>query len=145
MLGLCGAKKASKQSRILVIDNDPDSGASIRQLLPDGDWDIVNTIHDTQAVEAAIQDRPTLILLDPTTQSANNYDTLRFIKGTPELKDIPVVMCTGTSDAGRAAGRHHSGHALMIVKANTKSCHVISHRLLATLLHLVEQQDCLLL
>ena len=145
MLGLCKAKKASKQSRILVIDNDPDSGACLRQLLPDCDCDVSSTTHDTEAVAAAIHHRPTLILLDPITQSVNNYDTLRFIKGTPELKDIPVVMCTGSSDPGRASGQGHSGHALMIVKANAKSCHVISHRLLSTLLHLVEQQDCILL
>ena len=145
MLGLYGSKKATKQSRILVIDSDPDSGSSIRQLLPDCNWDIVCTTHDKEAVEAALQDRPALILLDPMTQSMRNYDTLRFIKRTPELRDIPVVMCTGSFETGRVADQNHPGHALMIVKANTKSCHVISHRLLHTLLCLVEQQDCILL
>ena len=145
MLGLCGTKKASRQSRILVVDNNPDSGASIQQLLQNCDGDIVCTTHEKKAVEEAIQARPTLILLDPMTQSAHNYDTLKFIKKDPTLRDIPVVMCTGSSDAGRVSDDNSSGHALMIVKANSKTCHVISHRLLSTLLHLVEQQDCILL
>lgn len=141
MLGLC-SKKATKQSRILVVDNNSDSGSSIRQFLQAYDWDIVCTTHEKKAVEEAIQERPALILLDPVSQSVHNYNTLRSIKQNPALKDIPVVMCTGSSDTGR---RSDAPGALMIVKANTKSCHVISHRLLATLLSLVEQQDCILL
>ena len=136
MLGLGGTKKASRQAKILVVDNDPDSGSSVQQLLQSCDWDIVSTTHGKEAAQEAIQERPTLILLDPKTQSVHNYDTLKSIKQRPELKDIPIVMCTGSSD---------SGHALMIVKANTKSCHVLSHRLLSTLLRLVEEQDCILL
>jgi CheY-like chemotaxis protein len=145
MLGLCGTKKASRQARILVVDNDPDSGSSIQQLLQSCDWDIACTTHGKEAVEDAIRERPTLILLDPKTQSVHNYDTLRFIKQNPKLRDIPVVMCTGSSDTGHRSENTGSGHALMIVKANTKSCHVLSHRLLSTLLRLVEQQDCILL
>jgi len=144
MLGL-GSKKAIRQSRILVVDNDPDSGSSIQQFLQACDWDIVCATHEQGAVEEAIQEKPTLILLDPVSQSVHNYDTLRFIKQNPALKDVPVVMCTGFSDTGRRADDTGSSHALMIVKANTKSCHVISHRLLHTLLGLVEQQDCILL
>jgi CheY-like chemotaxis protein len=145
MLGLCGTKKKTRQSRILVVDNNPDSGSCIQQLLQSCDGDVVCTTHEKKAVEEAIQARPTLILLDPMTQSAHNYDTLKFIKQNPTLRDIPVVMCTGSSTNSRVSDDNSSGHALMIVKANTKTCHVISHRLLNTLLHLVEQQDCILL
>jgi twitching motility two-component system response regulator PilH len=145
MLGLCGSKKATRQSRILVVDNEADSESSIQQWLRRNDWEVACTTHEKEAVQEAIQERPALILLDPMTQSVNNYDTLRLIKQNPQLKDIPVVMCTGSSEGGHRSGGPGSGHALMIVKANAKSCHVISHRLLCTLLHLVEQQDCLLL
>jgi len=145
MLGLCGTKKATKRAKILVVDNNPDSESCIQQLLQSCNWDIVCTPHGERAVEEAIQERPTLILLDPMTQSAHNYDTLKFLKQNPELRDIPVVMCTGSSETSHASEDTPSDHALMIVKANTKTCHVISHRLLSTLLRLVEQQDCILL
>jgi len=145
MLGFCGTKKKTRQSRILVVDNNPDSGSCIQQLLQCCDWDIVCTTHEKKAVEEAIQAKPTLILLDPMTQCAHNYDTLKLIKQNPTLKDIPVVMCTGSSTNSRVSDDGSSAHALMIVKANTKTCHVISHRLLSTLLQLVEQQDCILL
>ena len=145
MLGLCGTKEKTRQSRILVVDNNPDSGSCIQQLLPGFDGDLVCTTHERKAVEEALQARPTLILLDPMTQCAHNYDTLKFIKQNPSLKDIPVVMCTGSSTNSRVSADSSSAHALMIVKANTQTCHVISHRLLSTLLQLVEHQDCILL
>ncbi len=144
MLGLGRTKKTSRQAKILVVDNDPDSESSVRQWLQSCDWDIVCTRHGKKAVDEAIQERPTLILLDPMTQCAHNYDTLKFIKQNPQLRDIPVVMCTGSSDTSRASDNSNSSHALMIVKGNAKSCHVLSHRLLRTLLHLVEEQDCIL-
>lgn len=48
--------------------------------------------------EASITDKlPNLILLDVNLPKVNGHEVLRFIKGSHELKHIPVIMFTTSS------------------------------------------------
>ena len=142
MLTLSRTKKAAQQSKILVVDDQPESIHTIQEMLEDCDWQVITTANGEEAVQKAKDERPHLILLDPMTQAMNGYKTLKCLKRNPALKDIPMVMCTGESGQSAEGNKR----ALIVVKGgrSSGSCNIISHRLLLTLAALVEQQDCIL-
>ena len=146
MLTRSRTKKATQQSKILVVDDQPESILAIQEMLEDCDWQVITAANGEEAVQKATDERPHLILLDPMTQAMNGYKTLKCLKKNPALKDIPMVMCTGESGQSAEGPQDPlNKRALMIIKGSSSgSCNVISHRLLLTLAALVEQQDCIL-
>jgi len=139
-------------SRILVVDDNVEGLTPIKEMLGEFAWQVITSANGQEAVQKATEERPQLILLDPLTQAANGYQTLKYLRRNADLKDIPVVMCTGISaeDSERAADSEGESswvksQALIIVKSsNGGSCNIISHRLLLTLAAIVEEQDCIL-
>ncbi len=146
MLTRSRTKKATQQSKILVVDDRPQSTEAIGAMLEGCDWQVITATNGEEAVQKATDERPHMILLDPMTQAMNGYKTLKCLKKNPALKDIPMVMCTGESgQSAEGPDDPLNKRALMIIKgSNSGGCNVISHRLLLTLAALVEQQDCIL-
>ncbi|NJM94898.1 MAG: response regulator, partial [Cytophagales bacterium] len=54
--------------------------------------------------------RPDLILLDINLPKRNGHEVLHFIKSSPQLRPIPVVMLT-TSSADRDIWQSYDNHA----------------------------------
>ena len=152
MLKRAPTEKATRQSKILVVDDNVDGLTPIKEMLGEFSWQVITCANGQEAVQKATEERPQLILLDPVTQASNGYQTLKYLRRNSDLKDIPVVMCTGISgdESEQAADPDDESswvksQALIIVKSGKGgSCNIISHRLLLTLAAIVEEQDCIL-
>ena len=152
MLKRSPPRKATQASKILVVDDNVDGLTPIKEMLGEFSWQVITSANGEEAVQKAAEERPQLILLDPVTQASNGCQTLKYLRRNSDLKDIPVVMCTGISadESEQAADPEEESswvksQALIIVKSsNSGSCNIISHRLLLTLAAIVEEQDCIL-
>ncbi|MCY7313460.1 MAG: response regulator, partial [Pseudoxanthomonas sp.] len=91
--GLAPASLASR--RILVVDDNRDSAASLAELLQlDGHQ--THIAHDgLEAVEAAERVRPDVVLLDIGLPKLNGFDAARRIREQPWGKDMVLVALTG--------------------------------------------------
>ena len=47
-----------------------------------------------EAIDTALRDRPDLIMLDVMMPGMDGPNTMKAMRGLPELKDIPVVLVT---------------------------------------------------
>ena len=152
MLKRSSPKKAPQPSKILVVDDNVDGLAPFVEMLEEFAWQVITSANGEEALLKATEERPQLILLDPVTQGSNGYQTLKYLRQNSDLKDIPVVMCTGISadESDQTADPEEESswvksQALIIIKSGKGgSCNIISHRLLLTLAAIVEEQDCIL-
>ena len=92
---------------ILLVDDDEDCRFLIREAI--SECKILNHVYEAPDGKTALDfvfrrgefenaPRPGLIYLDIEMPGMNGQEVLRVIKGTPELRDIPVVMMTGVCD-----------------------------------------------
>jgi DNA-binding response OmpR family regulator len=86
---------AAAVRRVLVVDDNQDGANSLAMLLRLSGHE-VQVAHDgLQAVEAAADYRPEIILLDIGLPKLNGYDACRQIRGRPWGKEMVIVALTG--------------------------------------------------
>jgi len=101
-------------SRILVVDDEPAIGWSLRELFSDGGHDVVVAADLEAAAAACRQHRPETILLDVRLGSRDGLAAL------PELRaaagDVPVVIMTAFGDLDTAVRAVRAGAFDYLVK-----------------------------
>src|SRR5512132_3959320 len=86
---------------ILLVDDDPDCRLLIRDAI--SECKVSNSVYEVTNGQEAIEflerrgrwadaPRPGLIYLDIEMPVMNGQETLKRIRGVPELRDIPIVM-----------------------------------------------------
>lgn len=77
--------------RTLVVDDDPDIRALLRELLERAGHEVVDAPDGRQALRRFFETRPDLVILDVTMPEIDGWQTLDRIR---ELSDVPVMMLT---------------------------------------------------
>jgi PAS domain S-box-containing protein len=108
-----GTRAAGPRRRILVVDDNRDSGASMAMMLRLLNNE-VRTAHDgIEAVEAAEAFRPEVILMDVGMPRLNGYDATRRIRERPWGGAVVVIALTGwgqQEDRARSREAGCDGH-----------------------------------
>ena len=99
MLGLFKHKQKEGRAKILVVDDEPDLVSTIQCRLEWGQYNVITAVDGKEALETAASERPNLILLDTDMPVMNGHDMLEQLRAHPDLKDIPVIMCTALCEA----------------------------------------------
>ncbi|MGZ6005709.1 MAG: response regulator transcription factor [Candidatus Saccharimonadales bacterium] len=91
------ASNDQRQRKILFVEDD-DSLASvyITRLQAEG-FDIKRVPNGEDALAAALQYRPDLILLDVMMPKVSGFDVLDILRNTPEVGNVKIVMLTALS------------------------------------------------
>jgi len=95
--------------RILVVEDQEDNRQILRDLLANAGYEMIEAGDGAQAISAATEHRPDLILMDIQLPLVDGYEATRQIKANPALKAIPIIVVTsyalsGDEDKARAAG-----------------------------------------
>ncbi len=96
---------------ILIIDEDPRSGAALRQLVAGWNYDVVLAENNAQGLEHFGDTTPSAIVAGSAVSTSNGFDLLREIRAL--YPDTPVVLVTdqGTIemalDAIQQEGAYH--------------------------------------
>ena len=80
--------------RILVVDDDTDIRALLRELLERRGFSVAEAADGREALQELYGGRPDLVLLDVGMPGMDGWTTLERIR---ELSDVPVVMLTARS------------------------------------------------
>jgi adenylate cyclase len=82
------------QARILVVDDEPDLIDTIGCRLEANGYEVLTATNGQEALDRAAADRPDLILLDNNMPVMSGLEVLQQLGESPQLRDIPVIMCT---------------------------------------------------
>jgi len=84
--------------RILVIDDDPETGRLVRTWFADEPYDIHEAHDGGTGVEVARSIRPDLIVLDLRMPGIDGFSVARALKQDPLTRTTPVLMVTACRD-----------------------------------------------
>jgi two-component system cell cycle response regulator DivK len=95
--------------RILVVEDQVDNRQILRDLLAHAGYEVVEVDNGAEALSAAAEHRPDVILMDIQLPLLDGYEATRQIKADPTLKHIPIIVVTsyalgGDETKARSAG-----------------------------------------
>lgn len=83
----------SQAKTILIVDDDPDFVASIKDIVESGGYQTLVAYDGRQGLETANARRPDLILLDVImSERDEGFKVLQQIRATPEIASTPVIL-----------------------------------------------------
>lgn len=84
--------------RVLMVEDEAPIARFASRLLRMRGYDVITAANDVTAMEMARQQCPDLVLMDLVLEgSVNGLEVTRMMRGTPELKHVPIIMVTATS------------------------------------------------
>lgn len=110
---------ASRQKRILVVDDNQDSAQSMAMLLEMMGHDVRTAFDGLEAVEKAEQFQPNLILMDIGMPRLDGREATRRIRAQPWGESMMIIALTGWGqESDRLASRHAGcdGHLVKPVR-----------------------------
>jgi C4-dicarboxylate-specific signal transduction histidine kinase len=92
------ASPAERKSVILVVDDDANNLAVVRDCLVEFGYTILVAEDGESAIQRAEYARPDLILLDIMMPGIDGYETCRRLKDLKSTKEIPVLFMTALAE-----------------------------------------------
>lgn len=95
--------------RILVIEDQEDNRAILRDLLGAAGFVYLEATNGADGILAAERERPDLILMDIQLPEVDGYEATRRIKAIPALAAIPIIAVTSYALSGDEAKARAAG------------------------------------
>jgi two-component system phosphate regulon response regulator PhoB len=91
--------------RILVVDDEPDITALVAYHLAKAGYRVSTAARGPEALKAATEERPDVMILDLMLPGMSGYDVLAELRAKPETRDIGVILLTARKqEADRIRG-----------------------------------------
>jgi CheY-like chemotaxis protein len=84
--------------KVVVIDDSAVIRNMVRDMLPKGNFDVVEAKDGIQGITMVQQERPTLIMLDFLLPRMSGWEVFQKIQEQPELQRIPLVLMSGRKE-----------------------------------------------
>jgi DNA-binding response OmpR family regulator len=84
--------------KVVVIDDSAVIRNMVRDMLPKGNFDVVEAKDGLQGYTMLQQERPTLIMLDFLLPRMSGWEVFQKIQESPELQSIPLVLMSGRKE-----------------------------------------------
>jgi DNA-binding response OmpR family regulator len=85
------------KKKILLVEDDAALASVYKSRLELEGFEIREVNNGEDALSAAIEFKPDLVLLDAMMPKISGFDVLDILRNTPETKDIRVIMLTALS------------------------------------------------
>jgi DNA-binding response OmpR family regulator len=87
-------------SKIMIVDDDPDLRQALRLRLRANHYDTVNAVDGYSAIAMAYKERPDLIILDLGLPVGDGFVVLDRLQKDDKLSTIPVIVLTARDPQG---------------------------------------------
>lgn len=84
--------------KILVIDDSSVIRSMVRDMLPKGNFEVLEAKDGLQGLNLIRQERPNLIMLDFLLPKMSGWEVFQQIQATQELQTIPLVLMSGRKE-----------------------------------------------
>src|SRR5580692_2364852 len=87
-------------SKILIVDDDPDLRQALRLRLRANHYDTVHAVDEYSAIAQAYKEQPNLIILDLGLPAGDGFIVLDRLQRDDKLSGIPVIVLTARDPQG---------------------------------------------
>lgn len=110
------SKAASEKRRVLVVDDNVDAARSQAMMLSLMGHEVFTAHDGLEAVEAAANCTPDLILLDIGMPNLNGYEACKRIRELPGMREVCIAALTGWGQPDDKRRAEEAGFTLHMVK-----------------------------
>ena len=97
-------------SKILVVDDDPDLTQAMKAILEGAGYSMVTACDKLEGMERLRSEKPDLAILDVMMSTwQDGFEMSREVRGEEDLKDIPILMLTAVRDRTGIDFRSNAG------------------------------------
>lgn len=90
---------AQSGMRVLVVDDSSTVLATLRRMLEQNGYEVIEALDGEKGVELATADPPDLIFLDIILPGINGFAALRQLRRNAVTREVPVIMMSGNEQA----------------------------------------------
>ncbi len=102
------AVEAGKPLKVLLVDDETEVRAGLREFLEGLDYAICEAADGEEALAKTFTEKPHLILLDLRLPKLDGYQVCQTLKGNPITSGIPIIMVSALNSApNRIKGIEH--------------------------------------
>jgi len=91
---------AAPDSTILIVDDEPAGREVLHALLVDQGYHLALASNGAEALAAAVELTPDLVILDVMMPAMDGYEVCQRLRAHPTLSQVPVIMVTALDDRG---------------------------------------------
>lgn len=84
--------------KILVIDDSKVIRMRVREMLPPGNFEVLEAKDGVEGLNLIRQERPNLIMLDFLLPKMSGWEVFQHIQNSTELQTIPLVLMSGRKE-----------------------------------------------
>ena len=88
----------AQKHKILVIDDSRVIRMRVREMLPEGNFEVLEAKDGEEGLNFIRQQRPNLIMLDFLLPKVSGWDVFQHIRGNEQLRKIPLVLMSGRKE-----------------------------------------------
>jgi diguanylate cyclase (GGDEF)-like protein len=92
--------EAERRQRVLVVDDDPETGRLIRSWFRGGGIEILVAAGGAEGLRVAAEEQPNVILLDLRMPDEDGLSVARKLKKADRTSNIPIVLLTACREVG---------------------------------------------
>lgn len=92
------SEHAARAGSVLVVEDDAYLSSALRIRMERAGLRVVSAFDGPSALTSYHTQRPDVVILDLNLPGMNGARVLQFVRSSPELRQVPVIAITGTSD-----------------------------------------------
>ncbi|HEY9630115.1 MAG TPA: response regulator [Coleofasciculaceae cyanobacterium] len=81
--------------KVLIIDDSKTVRMQVKDMLPKGNFEVLEAVDGVEGLEIVSQENLSLILVDFFMPRMNGWEVVQKLQDDPRLKSIPVVLMSG--------------------------------------------------
>jgi CheY-like chemotaxis protein len=85
-------------NKVLVIDDSRVIRKTVRDMLPEGDFEVIEAKDGVEGMDLLTREHPSLIMLDFILPKLSGWDVFQQIQSNPEFQKIPLVLMSGKKE-----------------------------------------------
>ena len=87
-------------TKILYVEDNEDNIYMLKSRLERRDFDVVVAMDGEQAVEMAMAEEPSLIIMDLSLPNVDGWEATRELKGDESMRTTPIIALTAHAMSG---------------------------------------------
>ena len=88
-----------REGYIMIVEDSKSQAMMLKSLLTKHDYKVRDFEEGSSAFKAALEEPPILIVSDILMPGMDGYELCQKVKGTKELKEIPIILLTTLQDS----------------------------------------------
>lgn len=78
--------------RIAVVADAETDRVRLERICSDAGYEVVRTVVGAQALDAVVEDKPDLVLLDVVMDDMDGFRICRELSTNPDTEEVPIIM-----------------------------------------------------